>query len=144
MIPHPCGKEAQPFVLTVLKEPVCVQDNAIADLPRLIERSSAALGKAEARLKALKGLQPEWTQLRRLQTDVIPSTEARLRELEVEVAGRASATADLHEQKTSMDATQQVCSCCMFYIKEVSDAQWLHVADKVAEFRAYTLVKWKV
>lgn len=86
----------------------CLQDESIVSLPRLIQKQDALLSKAEQKFKALKALQPEWVQLKSLQETGIKTTEAKLRALDIEMAGKASATADLHDQKVGMEAELQV------------------------------------
>ena len=72
---------------------------------------NAAINKAETKMRALRALQPDWTRLKTLQSTIIRATEARQRDLEIEIAGKASAAGDLHDQKGAIEADLQVCYC---------------------------------
>ena len=80
-------------------------------LPDRIQKSTERAEQAVSKLKALQALQPEWTRLQRLRSAVLKTIEAKAKELEVQVAGKAHAAAELHDQKHELESILQVWPC---------------------------------
>ena len=88
-----------------------MQEEQLLSLPDRIQKSTERVEQAVSKLKALQALQPEWTRLQKLRNTVLKATEAKAKGLEVQVAGKAHAAGDLHEQKHERESVLQVCAC---------------------------------
>ena len=80
-------------------------------LPSRIQSSAQRVDQAISKLKALQALQPEWACLQKLQNTVLKKLEAKAKELEVEVASKAHAAGDLHDQRHELESVLQVGLC---------------------------------
>lgn len=92
----------------------------------MIQKTTARAEAAMTKLRALQALQPDWAYLKNLKEAVLKSTDARQKELEVHVAGKASAAADLHEQRDALDATLQVKACPQKGVHDADFRVWSH------------------
>jgi hypothetical protein len=84
------------------------QEELLADLPAEMEKAVDRVQQAEAKLKAVRALQPDWARLAAVRGSVLPETEGRLTQLGTKANQEADAAGALQTERGTVQKRVEV------------------------------------